>query len=159
MGTVRLLLDTNVLIWFLSGSSRINGRDRELIEVGAAEVAVSAVSIFEIATKSAISKLSAPRDLAALVAGAGFRALPVTMGHAEGVRDLPLHHRDPFDRLLVAQARIEELTLVTADRHLSAYDVRTYAVGAVPGPLRGSLRSVDGEHPPGPIDADREAQR
>lgn len=126
---MKLLLDTDVLIWFLQGSPRIRDEDRALIESGASDVLVSAVSIFEIATKSAISKLTAPRDLAALVGAAGFRALSVGMHHAEAVRDLPLHHRDPFDRLLVAQARTENLALATADRQLSAYDVRTIAVG------------------------------
>ncbi|MBF6618696.1 MAG: type II toxin-antitoxin system VapC family toxin [Patulibacter sp.] len=126
---MKLLLDTNILIWFLQGSSRIGDEDRALIESGASEVSVSAVSIFEIATKVAISKLTAPHDLAALVTGAGFRALPLGMRHAEAVRDLPLHHRDPFDRLLVAQARIEGLTLITADRQLAAYDVTQIQVG------------------------------
>lgn len=126
---MKLLLDTNVLIWFLQGSPRIRDEDRALIESAASEVSVSAVSIFEIATKAAIGKLPAPRDLAALVGAAGFRALPLGMHQAEAVRDLPLHHRDPFDRLLVAQARIENLTLATADRQLAAYDVQTIAVG------------------------------
>lgn len=129
MAIVRLLLDTNVLIWFLSGSSRIRAEDRALIEEGASDVAVSAVSLFVIATKAAISKLDAPRDLAARVAAAGFRALPVGMAHGEAVRGLPLHHRDPFDRLLVAQARLDGLILATADKHLSAYDVRVIPVG------------------------------
>ncbi len=126
---MNLLLDTNVLIWFLSGSSRIREEDRALIEAGAAEVVVSAVSILEIATKAAISKLAAPRDLAARVAAAGFRGLPVSLAHAEGVRDLPLHHRDPFDRLLVAQARLDGLALATADRQLAAYDVPLVSIG------------------------------
>lgn len=126
---MKLLLDTNVLIWFLQGSPRIRDEDRRLIESGASEVSVSAVSIFEIATKAAIGKLPAPRDLAGLVAAAGFRALPLGMRQAEAVRDLPLHHRDPFDRLLVAQAQSEGLTLATADRQLSRYDVRTIEIG------------------------------
>lgn len=126
---MKLLLDTNVLIWFLQGSPRIGDEDRALIESGASEVSVSAVSVFEIATKAAIGKLPAPRDLAALVVAAGFRALPLGLHQAEVVRDLPLHHRDPFDRLLVAQAQAEDLTLATADRQLSMYDVRTLTVG------------------------------
>lgn len=155
-----MLLDTNVLIWFLSGSSRLSDDDRGLLETEADDVAVSAVSLFEIATKAAISKLTAPRDLTARIAAAGFRALPLGMHHAEAVRDLPLHHRDPFDRLLVAQARIEDLTLATADRQLSAYDVRTVAVGVDRASLRGSVRSVVAhEQVRAPIDTSWDSER
>ncbi|MFA4929833.1 MAG: type II toxin-antitoxin system VapC family toxin [Patulibacter sp.] len=157
---MNLLLDTNVLIWFLSGSTRISSKDRALIETEALGVSVSAVSLFEIATKAAISKLHAPRDLAVRVAAARFRALPLAMHHAEAVRDLPLHHRDPFDRLLVAQARIENLTLATADRQLAAYDVRTVEVGTERGSLDGSvLPLVADDRLAAPVDTAWDAER
>lgn len=120
---MRLLLDTNVLIWFLAGAPRIGAEARRQIELDAETVVVSAVSVFEIATKAAIGKLPAPPDLAGLISRSGFDALSVTMAHAERVRDLPLHHRDPFDRLLVAQAQTEGLTLMTSDRELARYDL------------------------------------
>jgi PIN domain nuclease of toxin-antitoxin system len=85
------------------------------------------VSAFEITTKQALGKHGVPNDLDAQVEASGFTALPLTIRHGLAAR-LPLHHRDPFDRLLVAQARCDDLTLVTADRKLLTYDVRRIMV-------------------------------
>ena len=121
---MRLLLDTQALLWWLFDLPQLRASAREAITNPNNQVHVSAVSAIEIATKQAIGKLDAPTDLEQQVADNWFLPLPVTIGHGLAVRDLPLHHRDLFDRLLVAQARCESLTLVTPDRRLSEYDVQ-----------------------------------
>ncbi|HYO37178.1 MAG TPA: type II toxin-antitoxin system VapC family toxin [Geodermatophilus sp.] len=95
---------------------------REAVE-RASEVLVSTVSFAEIGVEVAIGKLTVPADLYRAVLAAGVRVLGLTPEHGLAVADLPLHHRDPFDRLLVAQARAERLTLVTADPGIRQYDV------------------------------------
>jgi PIN domain nuclease of toxin-antitoxin system len=119
---VGLLLDTNVLIWWLEESPRLGKETRDAI-TGELEVMVSAVSAFEIAAKVAVGKLRAPGDPAVQITEQTMIELPVTVRHGLAVGQLPMHHRDPFDRLLIAQARCEGLTIVTADRAFAAYDV------------------------------------
>lgn len=119
---MRLLLDTHVVLWWLGDLPRLGDRTRTAIE-GAADILVSAVSGYEITFKQSLGKLRATDELDQYLEMDGFRALPVTMKHAATAGRLPLHDRDPFDRLLVAQARCEGLTLVTADHRMSAYDV------------------------------------
>lgn len=122
----RLLLDTHVWLWWQSGDRRLGQETRALLQ-RASEVRFSAASVWEMSIKSSIGKLILPpnADIAAELALAGFRALPVEIDHAAAVQHLPLLHRDPFDRMLVAQAQLEGLTLVTGDVALSAYDVPT----------------------------------
>ena len=119
---MRLLLDTQVFLWFLADDRRLSKVFRSAIGALDNAVLVSAASIWEIAIKSTLGRVDlAARDaarLAALIDASGFDELPITARHAAAVRDLPSHHRDPFDRLLVAQARLETLTLVTVDRAL-----------------------------------------
>ena len=126
LSTRRLLLDTHVWLWWQSGDPRLGQETRELLQQ-ASEVRFSAASVWEMAIKSSIGKLTLPpnADVASELAHSGFRALPVEIVHAEAVRHLPLLHRDPFDRMLVAQAQVEGLTLVTGDVALAAYDVPT----------------------------------
>ena len=119
---MRLLLDTNVLIWWLTESPRLSKETRDAI-TAEPEVIVSAVSAFEIAVKSAIGKLRVPGDLEVQIVEQAMTELPVTVRHGLAVGQLPMHHRDPFDRLLIAQAQCEGLTIVTADRTFAAYDV------------------------------------
>jgi PIN domain nuclease of toxin-antitoxin system len=119
---VKLLLDTDVVLWQLSGVQRLGVRASETI-ASAAELTFSVVSFAEIGVKAAIGKLAVPDDLYAHVVKSGLRVLGLSADHGLAVASLPLHHRDPFDRLLVAQARHEGLTLVTADVRLHAYDV------------------------------------
>jgi len=119
---VRLLLDTQAYLWWRIAPDKLSSHARQEIET-AADVAVSAVSGLEIAIKQAVGKLS---DEAALLddpAEHDLGCVPVTWAHAQELRLLPLLHRDPFDRLLVAQARVERRTLVTADAQVRAYDV------------------------------------
>jgi PIN domain nuclease of toxin-antitoxin system len=122
---VRLLLDTQIAIWAVSGTRALPARARELMQSGSAELIVSTVSIFEIATKHSLGRPSEPpfsgRAAARIFIEAGFELLAVLPEHASAVDELPWLHRDPFDRLLVAQAVAEPLRLVTADRQLAAY--------------------------------------
>lgn len=118
---MRLLLDTHVFLWALAGSRELKAPARRLIE-SADEVHVSAASIWEIAIKSRLGKIDAdPIEVAAAIDAAGFVELPVRAAHAMGVANLPAHHADPFDRILIAQAIAEPLRLVTADTVLARY--------------------------------------
>jgi PIN domain nuclease of toxin-antitoxin system len=119
---VRLLLDTHVVLWHLSGARTLGERTSEAI-AAAAELAFSVVSFAEIGVKAAIGKLTVPDDLHQRIAGAGLRVLGLAPEHGLAVADLPLLHRDPFDRLIIAQARHEGYTLVTADARITAYEV------------------------------------
>lgn len=110
-----------MLLWFARGdSSRISPALQARIEGGGL---VSAASLWEIAIKKALGKLETPDDLPARVQDLGFELLPIEPEHAWAVRELPHHHRDPFNRLLIAQARAERLVLLTADPAFEAYDV------------------------------------
>ena len=119
---MRLLLDTHVVLWQLSGERSLGVRARELIGAST-ELAFSVVSFAEIGVKAAIGKLVVPDDLQAHVARSGVRLLALLPEHGLAVASLPVHHRDPFDRLLVAQARQGGFMLVTADTRMHAYDV------------------------------------
>jgi PIN domain nuclease of toxin-antitoxin system len=95
------------------------------LEDGGNEVYASAASAWEIEIKRALHKLEAPDDLLATIAATGFENLSITADHAVEAGRLPPHHADPFDRVLVAQARLDRLTIVTADSKLARYDVTT----------------------------------
>jgi PIN domain nuclease of toxin-antitoxin system len=119
----RLLADTHALLWWLSDDPALSGAAREAIADPSNDVLVSAASIWEIAIKGSLGKLTVPDDLPATISAEGFEWLPVRPEHAWEVRSLPLHHRDPFDRILVAQARVERLPIVTGDPRFGAYAV------------------------------------
>jgi PIN domain nuclease of toxin-antitoxin system len=118
---MRLLLDTHVYIWAVMDSRKLTQAARKLI-VDADEVFVSSASIWEASIKVGLGKLDVDVNrLVSEIEGSGFVELPVRAVHAALVRDLPEIHRDPFDRILVAQAMSEPLRLITADVHLAAY--------------------------------------
>ena len=118
---MRLLLDTHVFLWAVSGSSNLRAAHRRVIQ-DADEVYVSAASIWEISIKTRLGKLKADsHELAAAIESSGFIELPVRAVHAAAVEALPLHHTDPFDHLLIAQAMSEPLRLMTADAVLARY--------------------------------------
>jgi PIN domain nuclease of toxin-antitoxin system len=119
---VRLLLDTNILIWRQEGRLDRIGSATDALKA-ADELLVSVVSFIEIGVKAATGKLRLPAGLREQVLESGARILNLTPEHGLGIADLPLHHRDPFDRLLIAQARSEGLTIVTADPYFERYDV------------------------------------
>lgn len=119
---MRLLLDTHVVLWELSGARTVGPRARAAIE-DASELLFSVVSYAEIGVKVSVGKLTVPPALPREIAKSGLRTLPLTAADGLAVAELPLHHRDPFDRLLLAQAAREGLTLVSADARMRAYDV------------------------------------
>ena len=117
---MRVLLDTHLLLWALSQPSKLSPATRK--QIVAAEVYVSAASIWEISIKSALGKLAAKAgDVLAGIEPAGFSILPITGEHAARVAELPMLHKDPFDRMLVAQASVEPMMLLTNDEALRGY--------------------------------------
>lgn len=117
---MRVLLDTQLLLWSLANVSRLPAAARQVIDE--AEVYVSAASIWEIAIKASLGKLNAdPRQVLSALEPTGFLSLPISGHHCAHVADLPPLHRDPFDRLLIAQATTEPMRFVTADASLRAY--------------------------------------
>jgi PIN domain nuclease of toxin-antitoxin system len=119
----RLLVDSHALLWWLTDDPALSPAAREAIADPANEPLVSAASVWEIAIKRGLGKLAAPDDLPERIAAEGFAWLTISAEHAWQVRELPLRHRDPFDRLLVAQALIERLPIITADARLGEYGV------------------------------------
>ena len=124
--TLRLLLDTHSLIWALDTPERLPATVRTTFDRPDVAVFVSAASTWEIAIKTALGRLRFPlAELPRALADAAFEELPVRIGHGLEMAGLPLLHRDPFDRLLIAQARYEHLTLVTCDVAIRRYPVGT----------------------------------
>jgi PIN domain nuclease of toxin-antitoxin system len=121
-----LLVDTHALLWWLTDDAALSPAARDAIADPVNEPFVSSASIWEIAIKRSLGKLTAPDDLPDRIADEGFPWLPISANHAWQVRELPLHHRDPFDRILVAQALIERLPIITADPHFGRYGVRVH---------------------------------
>ena len=119
---MRLLLDTNVFLWWRADDRRLSEASRTAI-AGAEAVFVSAATAWEAAIKAALGRLVYPDTIEAGVEASGFEKLGITLDHAERAGALPRHHADPFDRMLVAQALAEGLTLVTNDRTLRRYGV------------------------------------
>jgi len=120
---VRLLLDTHAALWWLAGDDRIGAdAERQLCDE-TNRVLLSAAVVWEVAIKRSLGKLKAPADLAATLVGAGAQPLPITLEHAAAVEALPWHHRDPFDRMLVAQALKDGATLISQDQTLDQYGV------------------------------------
>lgn len=129
---MRALLDTHVWLWMLSEPERLGGA-LALIEDPASRLLLSAASSWEIAIKYALGRLPLPEPPSSYVPdrirSSGVTPLPVEHAHALAVAELPAHHRDPFDRLLVAQARLEGVPIITADPHLRAYAVDLITAG------------------------------
>lgn len=124
---MRLLLDTHVMLWWLGDSDELSDQVKDLLDTEPS-VHLSAVSAWEIAIKQSLGKLDGPDDLAERVRDSQFTSLPITAGHGVRAGRLPALHRDPFDRILVAQAQIEGMTVVTRDKWIPQYDVPVMAV-------------------------------
>lgn len=120
---VRLLLDTNALIWAFSAPQRLSEYARETISDEENDVLVSVVSVWEIGVKRAKRRLDIPDNLEAMIAAKRFDPLPLTLRHALAVESLPNEHHDPFDRMLIAQAQLDGLTMVTSDRAMHRYPI------------------------------------
>ena len=120
---MKLLLDTHAALWWLSGDERFGQVAAGHLRSAANQVLLSAAVAWEVAIKRSLGKLDAPADLAPTLVAAGAMPLPITLAHASAVETLAWHHRDPFDRLLVAQATIEGAVLVSGDDALRPYGV------------------------------------
>lgn len=120
---MQILLDTHVLLWWLDDNTALNSEARKAIANPESVVHVSSVSLWEIVIKRSIGKLRLPDDWAEVLMEEPFRQLPVTWKHALKVRDLPDVHRDPFDRLLIAQCQSENLVLASHDGVFSQYGI------------------------------------
>jgi PIN domain nuclease of toxin-antitoxin system len=120
----RVLLDAHVLLWWLAGSSQLGRGTRRILADAETEVFVSAATIWEISIKLELGKLKAPKNIEREVEREGFSKLSITLSHAQLAGSLPPVHRDPFDRMLVAQAQLENFELVSADPVFARYSVR-----------------------------------
>ncbi len=118
-----LLLDAHVLLWALADDPTLGPEARDAIASPANDVLVSAAVVWELAIKQALGKLDAPHDLPSVIEATGFVGLPITLADAEAAAGLPPHHRDPFDRMLVAQAQRLGAVVVTRDPALTAYGI------------------------------------
>ena len=119
---MNLLLDTHALLWWLA-DEELSDPARRAIEAPENLVAVSAASVWEISIKRALGKLRTGNDLLGAVADAGFDPLPISLEHAEAAGALPAHHDDLFDRMLIAQAQLHDLVIVSRDRRFAPYPV------------------------------------
>ena len=124
---MNLLLDTHALLWWLKDDGTLSAAARAAIRDGANSVHVSAATAWEIAVKRALGKLDTADNIEGALSANGFEALPITVAHALAAGALPTHHSDPFDRMLVAQAQLEGLTIVTRDKRIMAYRVAVLA--------------------------------
>ncbi len=120
---MNLLLDTHVLLWWLDANPTISEEAKSTIADGNNLVFVSAAVIWEIRIKQALGKLEIPSNFRKVLYEQPFEMLAITADHAHAVGDLPLHHRDPFDRMLIAQATVERLTMVTRDAIIKDYKI------------------------------------
>ena len=120
---MRVLLDTHVLLWWLLDDSKLGPRVRSIIADGRNEIFVSSVTVAEIAIKRSLGKLPGPPGLLGSLVEEGFQELALLSTHAIALENLPMHHRDPFDRLLVVQAITESLTFASYDPLIRAYDI------------------------------------
>ncbi len=118
---MRLLLDTHVFLWWCADDAQLGPVERDAIRDPVNDIYLSAVSVWEIMIKQALGRLRVPELPSAAVARLGMQPLPITVEHAEATSALPPIHRDPFDRMLVAQARVESLTLVSSDPAVRSY--------------------------------------
>lgn len=124
---MNLLLDTHILIWLTEGSSRLSPRAKQVIEDENNQLSLSIASLWELTIKVSLGKLQLEipieQILEQFILPSGIEILPIQVEHLLGLRNLPLHHRDPFDRLLIAQAQAESLTLISSDNTFQGYEV------------------------------------
>jgi len=125
----RLLLDTHTLLWWLANDTKLGPDTKEIIADNRNIVFVSAVTGWEISIKKASGKLEVPDDLDSLIEAENFEHLPISFFHGEQAGALPTHHKDPFDRMLIAQAQAEGLVIVTNDKIIPKYGVKVLFSG------------------------------
>ena len=120
----RLLLDTHVLLWWLSDDPQLGQSTRQVISDPRNDIYVSAASTWEISIKRSLGKLSAPEDMDSIIDDEGFGKLPISPFHGDQAGMLPGHHKDPFDRMLIAQAQSEGLVVISNDEKINRYGIR-----------------------------------
>ena len=120
---MRLLLDAHAFLWWVTDSSRLSDAARGAISESANDIAVGTGSLWELTIKRTLGKLDFPFDFEAVLRDEGFDLLAINYGHLRTLEHLPLHHGDPFDRLLIAQATAENLPIITNDRAFARYDI------------------------------------
>ncbi|WP_448547614.1 type II toxin-antitoxin system VapC family toxin [Thalassotalea fusca] len=120
----RVLLDTHALLWWLEDNPKLGPTARSVIADAKNEIYVSAVTTWEISIKRSIGKLIAPEDMESIVEEEGFTSLPISLFHGDQAGQLPDYHKDPFDRMLIAQAQAEGLVIITCDEKYPPYKVR-----------------------------------
>lgn len=118
-----LLLDSHVFLWWAHQPDLLSNTLHELFASADNEIVVSMATAWELTIKQSLGKLAVPRNMGETLQQHDIRLLPIELAHIEAIRQLPMHHGDPFDRLLIAQAQVEGLTLVSRDRWFDAYDV------------------------------------
>lgn len=119
----RILLDTHALIWWMDGDHSLGQLAQDYISNSQNEIYVSAANVWEMTIKKQLGKLDCPDDLDAVIESLGFSKLNITPFHAEQAGNLPQHHKDPFDRMLIVQAQAEGLQIMTKDEHFPAYGI------------------------------------
>ncbi|WP_291319042.1 type II toxin-antitoxin system VapC family toxin [Desulfonatronospira sp.] len=124
---MNLFLDTHVLLWWLDDSPSLNDAERNAIADPGNLIVVSAAVIWEMRIKQALGKLVFSTDFYPVIKNQGFELLSITADHAYAAGGLPVHHRDPFDRMIIAQARLENLCIITRDSIFSRYEVSVFA--------------------------------
>ena len=120
---MRFLVDTHALLWALCEPSALSPAARDAIAAPSNLIVVSSVSLWECAIKASIGKLDLPEDFFDSITEAGYEVMPIRISHLNVYRTLPMHHRDPFDRMLVAQARAEAMTLISRDPEVARYGI------------------------------------
>jgi PIN domain nuclease of toxin-antitoxin system len=122
--TLAYLADTHIVLWAFNDDPKLLDTHREVLDSNAT-IYVSMASVWELSIKASIGKLQVDGDLLTMLPAAKYTLLPIEVEHIQAVRRLPHHHRDPFDRILIAQAITESLTLLTVDRHFRLYGIAT----------------------------------
>ena len=125
---MNLFLDTHVLLWWLDDSSNLPDKERSAIADSGNLIVVSAAVVWEIRIKQALGKLEIPSNFLHVIKDQGFEFLSITVDHAYAAGNLPMHHRDPFDRMIIAQAKLEGLKVITHDTIFKKYDVAILAI-------------------------------
>jgi len=120
---MKYLLDTHVLLWWLNDDQTLSQKARNIISDGKNVIFVSAAIIWEIRIKEALGKLKIPKNFKEVLAKESFLNLAITSEHAHAIQQLPAIHRDPFDRILIAQAKIEKMTLISRDQKIMKYQI------------------------------------
>jgi len=127
---VKYLLDSHIVYWFRIGDERLSADIQQIIQDTGNPIYYSVVTPWELSIKVAKGKLALSDEFFTSLPNIGFDCVPINEVHVEIVRNLPKYHNDPFDRMLIAQAKAEQLTLITADKELAAYPIKTLLVGA-----------------------------